>query len=410
MIERQRAGISDPFSAPESRWVPAYCQAHRPVREQDEVVGHAVRAMYLYSAMADLAGETGDPALLDACKRLWEHLCAKNLYVTGGVGPSRHNEGFTSDYDLPNETAYAETCAAVGLVFWSHRLLQLECNGRYADGMERALYNGVLSGVSLDGERFFYENPLASVGNRHRQPWFGCACCPPNVARLLASLGQYIYAQGSDEAVVHLYVPGSGRLAVAGQTVVLRQETRYPWEGAVAISLEVERPATFGLRLRIPGWCRAARVAVNETPVEIAPERGYVRLEREWQSGDRVTLDLALPVERVYAHPDVRQDVGCVALQRGPLVYCLEQADHAVPLHRILLPRGAELTAQFAPDVLGGVVVVHGEGLVADAAGWAGTLYRAQPPTLSPCQLTAVPYYAWDNRQPGGMRVWLPEA
>src|SRR5512136_2068131 len=198
---------------PASYWAKtyAYMQAHVPVREQHQVVGHAVRAMYLYSALADLAGETGDRSLLETCEELWLHLCTRNLYITGGIGPSPANEGFTADYDLPNESAYAETCASIGLVFWNHRLLQLECAGRYADMMERALYNGVLSGVSLDGEKFFYENPLASQGNHHRQAWFDCACCPPNLARLLASLGQYVYAQNDTELAVHLYVQGSGR-------------------------------------------------------------------------------------------------------------------------------------------------------------------------------------------------------
>ena len=397
---------------PASFWAKsyAYMQAHLPVREQHQVVGHAVRALYLYSALADLAGETGDRSLLATCERLWLHLCTRNLYITGGIGPSGHNEGFTADYDLPNETAYAETCAAVALVFWNHRLLQLGRDGRYADLMERALYNGVLSGVSLDGERFFYENPLASQGHHHRQPWFDCACCPPNLIRLLASLGQYVYAQDETDVVVHLYVQGTGRFQVGGQSVILRQETRYPWDGRVTIQLDLERPASLGLNLRIPGWCRDARLSVNGEPVEIASrlDRGYVRLERRWGPQDRVTLELAMPVERVYAHPDVRQDVGRVALQRGPLVYCLEQVDHPVPLHRIVLPRGATLSSRFEADLLGGVVVIAGEALAADVSDWEQTLYRTRSPDLKHCGIVAVPYYTWDNRQPGGMRVWLP--
>jgi DUF1680 family protein len=388
----------------------AYMQAHVPVREQHEVVGHAVRAMYLYAALADLAGETGDRSLVSTCERLWRHLCTRNMYVTGGIGPSGHIEGFTADYDLPNETAYAETCAAVGLVFWNHRMLQLECDARYADVMERALYNGVLSGVSLDGERFFYENPLASLGNHHRQPWFDCACCPPNLARLLASLGQYLYAQNEMEIAVHLYVRGTGRFQVGGQRVMLRQETRCPWEGLVTIHLEMDRPATFGLRLRIPGWCRAARLSVNGEPVEVKLrlERGYVRLERSWRPADRVQLELAMPIEQVYAHPDVRQDVGSVALQRGPLVYCLEEVDHGIPLQRIVLPRDTQLSSHFDASLLGGVAVITGPALAADTSDWSNILYRGQGPELKPCLLTAIPYYAWDNRRPGQMRVWLP--
>jgi len=396
----------------ESFWAKsyAYMQAHLPVREQRQVVGHAVRALYLYSALADLTGETGDRSLLITCERLWLHLCTQNMYITGGIGPSRHNEGFTADYDLPNETAYAETCAAVALVLWNHRLLQLGCDGRYADVMERALYNGVLSGVSLDGDRFFYENPLASQGHHHRQPWFDCACCPPNLIRLLASLGQYVYAQDETDVVVHLYVQGTGRFQVGGQRVILRQETRYPWDGRVTIQMDTERPTSLGLNLRIPGWCRDARLSVNGEPVEIASrlDRGYVRLERRWGPHDRVTLELAMPVERVYAHPDVRQDVGQVALQRGPLIYCLEQVDHPVPLQRIVLPRDAPLSSRFEASLLGGVTVITGEALVADTSGWDRTLYRTQRSDLKHCDMIAVPYYAWDNRQPGGMQVWLP--
>ncbi len=388
----------------------AYMQAHLPVREQREVAGHAVRAMYLYSAMADLAGELGDAGLLEACEQLWQHLGTRNLYLTGGLGPSEHNEGFTKDYDLPNETAYAETCASIGLVFWNHRLLQLKCDRRYADVMERALYNGVLSGVSLDGERFFYENPLASAGHHHRQPWFDCACCPPNLTRLLASLGQYVYGQNERELVVHLYVASTAQLEQGGQRVQVRQKTRYPWKGRVNVQVNLEHPASFALKLRIPGWCREARVSVNGEPVDISAhmEFGYARLERTWQSGDNVMLELAMPVERMYAHPDVNADAGKVALQRGPLVYCAEQVDHEAPLQRMALTREAELSSQFDSGLLGGVVKIMAQAVAADADDWSDTLYRPTRAQVQPCQFTAIPYYAWDNRAPGAMRVWLP--
>lgn len=387
-----------------------YNQSHLPVREQREVTGHAVRAMYLYSAMADLAGELSDPALLTALEQLWRHLCTRNLYITGGIGPSASNEGFTRDYDLPNESAYAETCASIGLVFWNHRMLQHACDSRYADVIERALYNGVISGVSLDGERFFYENPLASLGNHHRQAWFDCACCPPNLARLLASLGEYIYAQSATDIAVHLYVQGAAQLDFGGQTVVLRQTTRYPWEGHVKLELQLERPAEFGLRLRIPGWCRRAQVRVNGAVIDMEGkfERRYLYLRRWWQPGDVVTLELDMPVERIHAHPDVRQDAGQIALQRGPLVYCVEAVDHAEPLAHLFVPRAAEFRPIFQPDLLDGVVTLTGEGRATQAGDWQDTLYRAQPPHLSPCTITAIPYYAWDNRTPGQMRVWLP--
>jgi DUF1680 family protein len=389
----------------------AYNQSHVPVREQGEVVGHAVRAMYLYSAMADLAGETGDESLLRACRRLWDHLTTKRLYVTGGVGSAAANEGFTADYDLPNETAYAETCAAVGLVFWSHRMALLDPDRRYTDVLERALYNGVISGKSADGTRFFYDNPLASLGQAHRQAWFDCACCPPNLARLLASLGQYIYSWGEGEVAVHLYIQSSTHLTLAGQTVRLRQETAYPWEGMVQLRVDVDRPVAFGLRLRLPGWCREAALRLNGQPCAMASllTGGYLRLERTWQPGDTLQLDLSMPVERVYAHPQVRQDAGCVALQRGPLVYCLEEADNPIALHKIFLPAGAPLTPRFDPDLLGGVSTLAGAALAAAEPPGSEPLYRSSPVALSPFPIVAVPYYAWDNRGPGQMRVWLHE-
>lgn len=388
-----------------------YNQSHLPVREQREVVGHAVRAMYLYSAMADLARELHDQSLFDAGQRLWNHLCTTRLYITGGLGPSQHNEGFTADYDLPNETAYAETCAAIGLVFWNHRMLQLDCEARYADVLERALYNCVLSGVSFDGQKFFYENPLASLGAHHRQEWFWVSCCPPNIARLLASLGQYIYAVNDNDLVVHLYIQSAARTTVGGRNVTVRQETTYPWDGTITLRLGMDEPSMFGLRLRIPGWCQHARLKVNGDALAIAShlEQGYVRVERVWQAGDRVELELAMPVERVYAHPNVRQDAGCVALQRGPLVYCLEEADNKAPLHRIVVPRAAELASSFEPDVLDGITAVRGNAFVEEDTGWAGTLYRSWPASLQSSAITAIPYYAWDNRQAGEMRVWLRE-
>jgi DUF1680 family protein len=389
-----------------------YLQAHLPVREQREVTGHAVRAMYLYSAMTDLAGETGDEGLLTALHALWEDVCTRKLYLTGGIGPSRQNEGFTRPYDLPNETAYAETCAAIGLVFWNHRMLQLDCDRRYADLMERALYNGVISGVSQDGDKFFYENPLASLGDHHRQSWFDCACCPPNLARILASLGGYIYSQSETDLVIHLYVQGSAKVHIGGQVIAIRQETRYPWEGTVNISLDMDSPTHFSLKLRLPGWCRSANLSVNGESIQSSgdnSQEGYLRIERMWNPGDSVRFEMDMPVERVYAHPDVRQDSGMVAIQRGPLVYCLEQIDNSTPLQYICLPEESDLSAQYDPELLGGVVSINGTALAADPSGWGNTLYSTAPVSLIPCTFTAIPYFAWDNRQPGPMRVWLNE-
>lgn len=388
-----------------------YNQSHLPVRQQPEVVGHAVRAMYLYSAMADLAGQDGDASLLEACKRLWAHLTTKRMYVMGGIGTSGANEGFTSDYDLPNESAYAETCAAIGLIFWAHRMLQLDLDRRYADVLELALYNAVISGVSLEGDTFFYDNPLASHGTHHRQEWFSCPCCPPNLARLLASLGQYVYAQSDTDAVVHLYVAGSGQFQIGGQRVTLYQQTNYPWDGTVRLRVEPEHAARFGLRLRLPAWCANPQARVNGEKIDLSgsADRGYARIERDWRPGDEVTLELPMPAERVYAHPAVAADAGQVAIRRGPLVYCFEQADHEQPLDWLALPHDTALSERLEPGLLGGVVTISAAGQALADAGWEEALYRTAPPASQPSLLKAIPYYTWDQREPGRMRVWLRE-
>ena len=397
---------------PKDFWAKSYeyNQSHQPVREQNRVTGHAVRGMYLYAAMADLAAQTHDAALKSACEKLWNHLTSAQMYVTGGVGGFAANEGYGADFDLPNETAYAETCAAVGLVFWASRMLQADCDSRYADVMERALYNGVLSGVSLAGTRFFYENPLASSGSHHRQDWFGCACCPPNIARLLASVGQYAYSESETDAAVHLYVQSRAELTVAGQAVMLSQATDFPWEGQIAVTVSPVQPAFFRLRLRLPSWCRTPEVALNGAAVTLEIVCGYAVLEREWQSGDTVTLSLPMPVERVYASPNVAAGRGRIALQRGPLVYCLESADNSPDLDALTLPPDAPLCAEFRPDLLGGVVVLRGEAWKLSLDGWEAELYRPEPPVSVPAPITAIPYFAWDNRAPGEMRVWLRES
>lgn len=386
-----------------------YNQSHKPVREQHEVVGHAVRAMYLYSALADLSRELDDESLLHACERFWQHLIPKRIYITGGIGPSRDNEGFTTDYDLPNATAYAETCAAIGLVLWSHRLLQLDADRRYADMLERTLYNGILSGLALDGESFYYENPLESQGHHHRDPWFRCACCPPNIARLFTSLGRYVYGVSETDVMVHLYVQSTSKFSLGGQQITLKQETVYPWEGAIRLRIGTEQPVQFGLNLRIPGWSPGARLTVNdeEIPIDQHLRKGYVRIERLWQTGDSVLLDLEMPIQRIQAHPDIRADAGCVALQHGPLVYCLEEADNETPLHRLRLPETAELESHFDPSLLGGIVVIRGRASVLETEDWAEELYRATPARHHSAPLVAIPYYAWDNRQAGEMRVWI---
>ncbi|TCL70018.1 hypothetical protein EDC14_10107 [Hydrogenispora ethanolica] len=388
-----------------------YAQDHLPVREQSEAVGHAVRATYLYCAMADLAQETGDSALLEALRRIWRHVTARRLYVSGGIGPSRANEGFTRDYDLPNDTACAESCAAVGMVFWNHRMLQLTGEGRFADLMERVLYNAFLAGVSLDGGKYFYNNPLQSQGDCHRREWDECACCPPNIARLLASLGGYIYSLSPGGLAVHLYIQSSvtARLA-GGAEFTLRQTGDYPWEGRISLALELAEPADFELRLRLPGWCRSHQLRINGIPADPPLAEGYLVIARRWSPGDSLLLELAMPAERVQAHPRVWQNAQKVALQRGPLLYCLEAADHAVPVEQILLPENAPLTGSFYPDLCGGVVALEGEALAPSLENWADRLYRFAEPAvaLRPVRLRAVPYYCWDNREPGAMTVWIP--
>ena len=387
-----------------------YNQSHKPVREQNEVVGHAVRAMYLYCGMADVAAETGDEELLKACERLWRHATSARMYVTGGLGSSHQNEGFTADYDLPNRSAYAETCAAVGFIFWNYRMLQRTAHRRYADAMERALYNGMLSGISLNGERFFYVNPLQSTGNHHRQDWFGCACCPPNAARLLASLGKYAYGQTDDAAYVHLYLQSEAQITLDDAPITLVQTTDYPWSSTVRLRVEADEPVSFTLALRIPGWCAnpSLQVKGQYEPLDPLMDDGYARISRTWQPGDFVTLTLPMPVERIQAHPQVRNDAGRIALQRGPLVYCLEETDNAAPLDALQIPRAAPLDTQFETDLLGGVVSISGPARHLNHSNWdEDTLYRPAAGDGHATEFKAIPYYAWDNRAPGEMAVWI---
>ncbi len=399
---------------PRAYWAKSYeyCQAHQPIREQAKVVGHAVRAMYLFSAVADLAGETGDESLRETCDRLWDNLVNCRMYLTGGIGPSRHNEGFTTDYDLPDETAYAETCATIGLMMWNHRLLQLEAQARFADVLERGLYNGFLSGVSLDGTHFLYENPLSSAGDRHRAEWFECPCCPPNLARNIASLGKYFYSTSPGGLWVHLFAGSRTVLRPGRQDVTLVQETNYPWDGAIHFAFQMAEPEEFTLHLRLPGWCEGYTLRVNGADAPARPAaNGYIEIRRVWKRGDEVEYTLEMPVRAVYANPAVRQLQGRAALERGPLVYCLEGADHGslaldrIQVERASLPGG--FTPEFRPGLLGGVVTLKGRGQVIDAASWGNALYRPAPPALKEIDLLAVPYYAWGNREPGEMRVWL---
>ena len=393
-------------------------QAARPVRELAEPVGHAVRQMYLLAAMADVALDLGDDSLRRTCRRLWDRIVQGHLYLTGGVGSEPYGEKFTEPYDLPPDRAYAETCAAIGVIFFARRMLEDELRGEYADVMERALYNNVLSGMSLDGTKFFYVNPLElipAVAKRRyechlvktqRVGWFGCACCPPNVARLLASLGEYVASQRPDGLALHLYAECDLRFAVAGVGVRLAVRMDYPWTEAVALEVQPESPQEFTLHLRVPGWCRGARLAVNGAAHALAPVDGYAALRRVWRAGDRVELTLPLPVERVRADPRVATVAGCVALQRGPVVYCLEQADNGALLAALSLPRAAELTARHDPALLGGCVVIEGPGLRLPTGP---ALYQTTSPEPAAQSLRAIPYGLWANRGEGEMRVWIRE-
>ncbi len=403
----------------------AYYQAHQPIREQNTVTGHSVRALYLYSGVADIALETGDDALLDVLHTLWDDLTQHMLYITGGVGSTHTNEGFTFPYDLPNETAYSETCASIALVYWAQRMFTLDPDSRYIDVMERALYNAMLSGVSYEGSLFFQANPLSSYPNvspyghwhsvttgphHHRTEWFDVACCPSNLARLVASVGGYFYSATPTRVYVHLYNQNRAQVLVGGNPVQIEQQTDYPWNGDVHLTITTAHPTRFELALRIPRWCHDFRIELNGVGISREPERGYVVIEREWQTGDTVTVTFAMPIERIVSHPQVRQDAGRVALQCGPIVYCLEEVDNGAALANVALPSEARLTYDFDSNLFGGVGTISGEALRADPSQWGSELYVAEsvrkiPPT--PFTFKAIPYCFWANRQLGEMRVWL---
>lgn len=386
----------------------SYWQDDVPIWDHQIIKGHAVRAAYLMSGTTEVAAQTGDARLLGMLDRVWRNTTERNQYLTGGIGPSAHNEGFTVDYDLPNLTAYQETCATIALAQWAHRLALLYGESRYADALERALYNGVLSGVSRDGTKFFYVNPLESAGTHHRSPWFGCACCPPNVTRTLAALGGYAYAASADSLYVNLYIQGGARAKVGETAVGLQVTTDYPWGGKMALEVAPAAQARFALRLRVPGWCANPTVRVNRRAVQpMILQRGYLVLDREWKRGDRVELDLPMPIQRIAANPNVKADRGLLAIQRGPIVYCLEQCDQSEPLAALWLPPEAELKAAQEPRLLGGMVTIIGQACAVSPQKWDGTLYQPTAPSRR-VAFKALPYYAWDNRQAGPMKVWLP--
>lgn len=411
----ERHAPNDPFSVYDSD---EYLQNHKPVLEQDEAVGHAVRAMYMYSGMADVAALGGYPEYVTAIDRLWQNVAGKKQYLTGGVGARHTSEAFGDAYELPNAEAYTETCAAIGNALWNYRLFLLHGEAKYMDVFERVLYNGLLSGVSLGGDRFFYQNPLESAGGYERSPWFEVACCPPNMTRFLPSLPGYVYAVKDDVLFVNLFIAGEGRIDLGGRLVRLIQETRFPWEGAVKLTVSSDRPWDFELALRVPGWARleamptdlyrfldvnGAKPAlkVNGEAADIDIRGGYARIRRNWKKGDTVELGLPMPARRVVAHASVAADRDRVALQRGPVVFAAEGPDNGGRIFDFFLPDGAALSAEFRPDLLNGVMVITGDA-VEVSKNPAGKAVETRRPFL------AVPYYAWANRGRGQMLVWLP--
>lgn len=404
-----------------------YNQDHVPVTEQSEAVGHAVRAGYMYSAMADVAALTGDASYLAVLDRLWEDVVSRKLYLTGGIGARRGNEGFGDAYELPNRTAYAETCAAIALAMWNHRMFLLHGNAKYLDVVERVVYNGLLSGVSLDGERFFYPNPLASDGKVQfnqgqaagRSPWFDCSCCPTNLVRFLPSIGGYVYATRARDLFVNLFLTGGAKVDLDGLRIGIRQQTGYPWDGAVKITVEPAREDHFTLRVRVPGWAQGRPVPsdlyryeggttesytlrVNGTPTRHDLVDGFAVLDRRWKAGDTVELALPMPVRRVRSHESVAADAGRVALERGPIVYCAESVDNGGGVFNLVLPDDAPLAAKRRDDLLGGVTVITGRALGLHPSDDGRSVVTREQDFL------AVPYHVWAHRGEGEMAVWLP--
>ncbi len=379
-----------------------------PITQHREIKGHAVRAAYLMSGATDVARETGNQPIEKMLDRVWSNAVNKRTFVTGGIGPSGSNEGFTVDYDLPNLSAYQETCASVAMAMWGYRMGLLHEDAKYFDAVENALYNAMLAGVSLSGDKFFYVNPLASLGNHHRQAWFDCACCPPNVLRTVATIGGYAYAQKDSDIFVNLYLPGSADFNINGHTTRFEVHGDYPWNGRIQIKPQVSESTKFGLHLRIPGWVRGATLSINgkrETNPTIT--NGYFVSNRTWNKGDSVEVNLPMPVDRVAANPLVKEDQDKLAVRRGPLIYCAEAIDETVPMDQIVLPPDSKLKAEWKGDLLNGIVQINALGQAATNEDWNKTLY--QPVAESkPVNVKLVPYCYWDNRKAGAMAVWFP--
>lgn len=388
-----------------------YGQDHKPVLEQETIEGHAVRATLLCAGLVAAANVNGREDYLVAARRLWENMVQRRMYVIGGLGAVAGHEGFGPDYVLPNN-GYLETCAAIGAGFFHHNLNLALRDARYADELERVLYNAVLPGVSLKGDSYFYENPLEGSAKRARWAWHGCPCCPPMFLKIMGALPGYVYAQEPGAVYVNLFVGSRAKLSVEGTKITLRQTTRYPWDGTVQLSVEPERETRFALRVRLPAWCSDPKVQVNgQSVTDLKRQHGYGCLDRSWRAGDVVAVSLPMPVQRLKAHPKVEADLGRIALQRGPLVYCVEGIDNGGLAKNLVVPPDVELTAEHRADLLGGVTVIQGHGLAIQQVSWPETLYlpSGAVPGTSNITFTAIPYFANANRQPGEMSVWLAE-
>ena len=368
----------------EGTWNPAYYQDERPVREMTDIGGHAVRSMYLYCGMADVAALKHDTTYIAALHRLWDDVVLRNMYVTGGIGSSSHNEGFTVDYDLPNLEAYCETCASVGMVLWNWRMNQFTGDTKYIDVLERSMYNGALAGISLDGDRFFYVNPLESAGNHHREAWYGCACCPSQISRFLPSIGNYIYGISDKALWVNLYIGNEADIPLGKTSLPVRMETNMPWGGSVKLVLKADFDRE--IHLRLPSWSSKNSVKINGEEQTYDVQNGYAVLNRHWKAGDEVTLKLDNSVQVVAAHPAVKADEGKRAIQRGPLVYCAEEVDNS-DFDAMHLSSTTTFTDSFDDALLDGVEAIKA--------------------TTDDSTILLIPYYAWDNRDAGRMKVWL---
>ena len=396
-----------------------YSQAHKPVIEQDEAVGHAVRAAYMYSGMADVAALTGDTAYIHAIDRIWDNIVSKKLYITGGIGATNQGEAFGKNYELPNMSAYCETCAAIGNVYMNYRLFLLHGESKYYDVLERTLYNGLISGVSLDGGGFFYPNPLESMGQHQRQPWFGCACCPSNICRFIPSLPGYVYAVKDRDVFVNLFVANDATLKVDGKKVVLKQSTSYPWDGDINIRVDRNSAGQFAMKIRIPGWVRNKvvpsdlynysdgkrlqySVKVNGEVVESELVNGYFTIDRKWKKGDEVSVHFDMEVRTVKANAKVEADRGRISVERGPIVYCAEWPDNNFDVLNVLMNREPEFEVVSKPELLCGInqIKTQAQTLEYDESGRLVTKDQT---------LTLIPYYAWAHSGQGNMAVWLPQ-